>query len=79
MRITTEEMRSKQGANKMITGKLVDAAGKPRDPFITGYATMNEAYIALQDSWPVVTERNHDSMTLADQQGCRLILQECKA
>ena len=63
----------------MITGKLVDAAGKPRKPFITGYATMNEAYFALQESWPVVTERNHNSMTLADQQGCRLILQERKA
>ena len=62
----------------MITGKLVDAAGKPRDPFITGYATMNEAYLALQEPWPVVTERNHNSMTLADQQGCRLILQEIK-
>jgi len=36
----------------MITGRLVDAAGKPRDPFITGYATMNEAYLALQESWP---------------------------
>ena len=69
----------KQGATKMITGKLVDAAGKPRDPFITGYATMNEAYLALQEYWPVVTERNHNSMTLADQQGCRLILQERKA
>jgi len=43
------------------------------------YATMNEAYLALQESWPVVTDRNHNSMTLADQQGCRLILQECKA
>ena len=64
---------------KMITGKLVDAAGKPREPFITGYATMNEAYLALQESWPIVTERNHNSMILADQQGCRLILQECKA
>ena len=48
----------------MITGKLVDAAGKPREPFITGYATMNEAYLALQESWPVVTDRNHNSMTL---------------
>ena len=63
----------------MITGRLVDAAGKPRDPFITGYQTMNEAYLALQESWPVVTERNHNSMTLADQTGCRLILQERKA
>lgn len=63
----------------MIIGKLVDAAGKPRDTFITGYSTMNEAYLALQESWPVVTERNHNSMTLADQLGCRLILQECKA
>ena len=63
----------------MITGKLVDAAVKPREPFITGYATMNEAYLALQESWPVVTERNHNSMTLAYQQGCRLILQERKA
>lgn len=63
----------------MITGKLVDAAGKPRESFITGYSTMNEAYLALQESWPVVTERNHNCMTLADQQGCWLILQECKA
>jgi len=63
----------------MITGKLVDAAGKPRESFITGYSTMNEAYFALQESWPVVIECNHNSMTLADQQGCRLILQECKA
>ena len=63
----------------MITGKLVDATGKPRKPFITGYATMNEAYLALQELWPVVTERNHNSMILADQAGCRLILQECKA
>lgn len=63
----------------MITGKLVDAAGKPRDPFITGYATMNEAYLALKDSWPVVTSRNSCTMVLADQTGCRLILQERKA
>lgn len=63
----------------MITGKLVGAAGKPRESFITGYSTMNQAYLALQESWPVVTERNHNSITLADQQGCRLILQECKA
>ena len=63
----------------MITGKLVDSSGKPRNLFITGYATMNEAYLALQESWSVVTERNHNSMTLADQQGCRLILQECKS
>ena len=63
----------------MITGKLVDAAGKPREPFITGYQTMIEADLALQESWPVVTERNHNSMTLADQLGCRLILQERKA
>ncbi len=63
----------------MITGKLVDAAGKPRESFITGYSTMNEAYIALQESWPVVTERNHNSIALADQSGCRLVLQERKA
>ena len=63
----------------MIIGKLVDAAGKPRDPFITGYATMNEAYLALKDSWPVVTSRNSCTMVLADQTGCRLILQERKA
>ena len=37
------------------------------------------ANLALQESWPVVAERNHNSMILADQQGCRLILQECKA
>ena len=37
------------------------------------------ANLALQESWPVVAERNHNSMTLADQLGCRLILQECKA
>ena len=63
----------------MITGKLVDAAGKPREPFITGYQTMNEAYLALKDSWPVVTSRNSCTMVLADQTGCRLILQERKA
>ena len=63
----------------MITGRLVDAAGKPRDPFITGYKTMNEAYLALQESWPVVTSRNNCTMVLADQTGCRLILQERKA
>lgn len=63
----------------MITGKLVDSDGNHRKPFATGYATMNEAYLALQESWPLVTDRNHNSMTLADQQGCRLILQECKA
>ena len=63
----------------MITGKLFDAAGKSRELFITGYATMNEVYLALQELWPVVTERNHNSMTLADQTWCRLVLQECKA
>lgn len=63
----------------MITGKLVDAAGKPREPFITGYETMNEAYLALQESWPLVIDRRHESMTLKDHDGCRLILQERKA
>jgi isopentenyl diphosphate isomerase/L-lactate dehydrogenase-like FMN-dependent dehydrogenase len=63
----------------MITGRLVDAAGNPCKPFITGYTSMNEAYLDLQELWPVVAERNHNSMTLADQQGCRLILQERKA
>ena len=63
----------------MITGKLVDAAGKPREPFITGYQTTDEAYLALKDSWPVVTSRNSCTMVLADQTGCRLILQERKA
>ena len=63
----------------MITGKLVDAAGKPRDPFITGYATMNEAYIALQESWPTKRLSVSNAMVLSDQTGCRLILQERKA
>lgn len=63
----------------MITGKLVDAAGKPRDPFITGYATMNEAYLALQESWPTKLLSVSNAMALADQTRCRLVLQECKA
>ena len=63
----------------MITGKLVDAAGKPRDPFITGYATMNEAYIALQEYWPTKRLSVSNAMVLSDQTGCRLILQERKA
>jgi len=63
----------------MITGKLVDAAGKPRKPFITGYASMNEAYLALQESWPTKRLSVSNALVLADQQGCRLILQECKA
>ena len=62
----------------MITGKLVDAAGKPRDTFITGYATMNEAYIALQESWPIKRLSVSNALVLADQTGCRLILQERK-
>ena len=62
----------------MITGKLVDAAGKPRDTFITGYATMNEAYIALQESWPIKCLSVSNALVLADQTGCRLILQERK-
>ena len=63
----------------MITGKLVDAAGKPREQFITGYATMNEAYPALQESWPTKRLSVSNAMVLADQTGCRLILQEYKA
>jgi hypothetical protein len=63
----------------MITGKLVDAAGKPRKPFITGYASMNEAYLALQESWPTKRLSVSNVLILADQQGCRLILQECRA
>ena len=63
----------------MITGKLVDAAGKPRDPFITGYATMNEAYLALQESWPTMRLIVSNALVLADKTGCRLILQERKA
>ena len=63
----------------MIIGKLVDAAGKPRDHFITGYATMNEAYIALQESWPIKRLSVSNAMVLADQVGCRLVLQERKA
>ena len=63
----------------MITGKLVDAAGKPREPFITGYATMNEAYLALQELWATKRLSVSNALVLADQTGCRLILQECKA
>jgi hypothetical protein len=63
----------------MITGKLVDAAGKPRKPFITGYATMNEAYLALQESWPTKRLSVSNVLVLGDHAGCRLILQECKA
>jgi hypothetical protein len=63
----------------MITGKLVDAAGKPRDQFITGYATINEAYLALQESWPAKRLSVSNALVLADQTGCRLILQERKA
>jgi hypothetical protein len=63
----------------MITGKLVDAAGKPRKPFITGYASMNEAYLALQESWPTKRLSVRNVLILGDQQGCRLILQECRA
>lgn len=63
----------------MITGKLVDEAGKPRQQFITGYASMNEAYLALQESWPTKRLSVSNVLVLADQQGCRLILQECKA
>ena len=63
----------------MIIGRLVDAAGKPRDPFITGYATMNEAHLALQESWPAKRLSVSNALVLADQTGCRLILQERKA
>ncbi len=63
----------------MITGKLVDAAGKPRKPFVTGYATMNEACIALHESWPTKRLSVSNVVVLADQQGYRLILKECKA
>ena len=62
----------------MITGKLVDAAGKPRDPFITGYQTMNEAYLALQESWSTKRLSVTNALVLADKTGCRLILQERK-
>ena len=63
----------------MIAGKLVDAAGKPREPFITGYATMNEAYLALQEAWPTKRLSVSNALVLADQTGCRLVLQERKA
>ena len=63
----------------MITGKLVDTAGKLRKPFITCYATINEAYLALQESWPTKRLSVSNALVLSDQQGCRLILQERKA
>lgn len=62
----------------MITGKLVDSSGKPRDPFITGYTTMNEAIVSLSPEWPTETFSAHNVSVLADQTGCRLILQEVR-
>ena len=63
----------------MIIGKLVDAEGKPRNPFITGYATFNEAYLSLRETWPIKSLSVSNALVLADHQGCRLILQERKA
>jgi len=63
----------------MITGKLVDASGIPREQFITGYATLNEAYLSLRDDWPIKSLSVSDALVLADYDGCRLILQERKA
>ena len=63
----------------MIIGRLVDASGKQRELFITGYQTMNEAYLALQESWPTERLSVSNALVLADQTGCRLILQERKS
>ncbi len=63
----------------MITGKLVDSAGKSREQFVTGYATMDEAYLSLRDDWPIKSPSVSNALVLADYDGCRLILQERNA
>ena len=59
----------------MITTKLV-AGGKVFDPCFVGYANINAAIAALKDDWPHVTLHAKNVAILADNDGCRLVLQE---
>ncbi len=62
----------------MITGKLVDASGMPREQFITGYDSLNEAYLSLRETWPIKRLSVSNALVLSDYDECRLILQERK-
>lgn len=59
----------------MITAKLVTPDGHIGDISITGYSDFAEAESALSESWPRTTLAVHNAITLADYDGCRLILQ----
>ena len=59
----------------MITTKLV-ADGKVFEPNFVGYKNVQEGVKALRDDWPHVVLQAHNVCILADNDGCRLILQE---
>lgn len=59
----------------MITAKLVTPDGGVGESSITGYGSLLEAEKALAEAWPRTTLSVHNAVTLADYDGCRLILQ----
>jgi len=59
----------------MITTKLV-ADGKVFEPAFVGYKDVQEGIKALRDDWPHIVLHAHNVAILADNDGCRLILQE---
>ena len=63
----------------MITSKLVTPDGIISDICKTGYQSCNEAVSALKGDWPIERLSVSNVVVLADQTGCRLILQERKA
>ena len=63
----------------MITSKLVSPDGHVSTCNNTGYSSIKEASAALLNDWPTETFSAHNVSILADQLGCRLILQERKA
>ena len=63
----------------MITSKLVTPNGIISDICKTGYQYINDAVEALKSDWPIERLAVSNVVVLADQTGCRLILQERKA
>ena len=63
----------------MITSKLVTPDGIISDICKTGYRSINDAVSALKGDWPIERLSVSNVVVLADQTGCRLILQERKA
>ena len=63
----------------MITSKLVTPDGHVSVCSNTGYSSIKEAATALLNDWPTETLSTTNVSVLADTDGSRLILQECKA